>query len=626
MMKYFYIIALIFFLSQSLFSQESRTKQQVVIDSLNKVGLDYSITNVFKSDSILRSTLKDAYKIGYQFGIAMAINNRGELFLHSGKYDSCLILIDKAINIRVKINDLKGLGESYTIIGEVNRILGNYEKATENYVKALKYAEDAKDKHGLARLKVDMGLVYVAQSKYKEARLNFTEAAVDLKELGSIDHVADCYNNLAMVCYYEDNYDEAADWLKKAFDIYAENNNVKGQAISSTNIGATYSETGNFDEAEKYYKKGLYLFKQLQNEVYETTILLNLGDLYRKKKEFASAEKYLILSLDKATSLNNREHKKFAYSYLAALYEETSEFKKSIEYLTLYNEIKDSIINATNTKTISELEVKYQSEAKQRVLDEQNKEIEIAAVESKNQKIIIWAVSIGLALIIIFSIIIVHRLRVSNTQKRLIEEKNKENELLLGEIHHRVKNNLQVISSLLSLQERDITDETAKAAILEGKERVQSMGLIHKMLYQQNNFSGINMSEYIKKLISGLLDSFGKNSNDFELNYNIKNISLDVDTAIPLGLIINELVINSLKHAYTITSMPKMNISLQEVDSHLVLKVEDNGAGEVADLESSQSFGMKLVKSLSKQLSGTINIEQQNGLSFKVAIADYKLI
>jgi len=158
-----------------------------------------------------------------------------------------------------------------------------------------------------------------------------------------------------------------------------------------------------------------------------------------------------------------------------------------------------------------------------------------------------------LILIVAFSAIIAFRLRVSNAQKQIIQNKNKENELLLGEIHHRVKNNLQVISSLLSLQERNITDETAKAAIMDGKERVQSMGLIHKMLYQQNNFSEINMSEYIEKLISGLLESFGKRSEDFELNYDIKDVNLDVDTAIPLGLIINELVVNALKHAYTVT-------------------------------------------------------------------------
>ncbi|HNP17296.1 MAG TPA: tetratricopeptide repeat protein [Fulvivirga sp.] len=624
-MKY-YLLALSFLLTQSIFSQEIEDQQRFVIDSLNKIGLDYSISDISKSDSILKSTLKDARNLKYDYGIAMALNNRGEMFLHSGKYDSSLVLVEKAIIIRDKINDLKGLGDSYTIIGEVHRIQGDYEKATENYIKALRFAEDANDKQGLARLKVDIGLVYVAQNKYKEARVNFTKAAEELRELGSINHVADCYNNLAMVCYYEDKYNEAADWLKKALVIYVENNNVKGQAINSTNIGATYSETGKYDEAEKYFLKGLALFRQLKNEVYETTILLNLGDLYRKKKEFIQAEKYLKLSLEKAISLKNREHKKFAYSYLAAVYEETFEYKKSIEYLTLYNNIKDSIINDINTKSISELEAKYQSEAKQRALDEQEKEIALAAAESNKQKIIIWAVSIGLLLIIVFSFIIWNRLRISNTQKQIIQTKNTENELLLGEIHHRVKNNLQVISSLLSLQERNTTDKTTKAAILDGKERVQSMGLIHNMLYQQNNFSGINMSEYIEKLIAGLLDSFGKKPEDFELKYDIKNINLDVDTAIPLGLIINELVVNALKHAYSATKEPKINVGLKEINNQLVLEVEDNGTGEVVDVQSSESFGMKLVNSLSRQLRGTIDIEQRGGLCFKIAINDYKLI
>ena len=198
--------------------------------------------------------------------------------------------------------------------------------------------------------------------------------------------------------------------------------------------------------------------------------------------------------------------------------------------------------------------------------------------------------------------------------------------MLLGEIHHRVKNNLQVISSLLSLQERSIDDVSAKAAILEGKERVKSMGLIHKMLYQNDNYAGVEMDDYAQQLISSLLDSFGMNGSKIKLDINFSKLKLDVDTAIPVGLIINELVINSLKYAYDKTASPQLKVNLTETSAELLLEVADNGSGSANALINSKSFGMKLIKSLSRQLGGSLSITENEGISIKINITDYKLV
>lgn len=231
-----------------------------------------------------------------------------------------------------------------------------------------------------------------------------------------------------------------------------------------------------------------------------------------------------------------------------------------------------------------------------------------------------------LILIIGFSAFIANRLKLSNKQKIIIEQKNKENELLLGEIHHRVKNNLQVISSLLSLQERSIDDVATKSAIAEGKERVKSMGLIHKMLYQNDNYSGVEMDNYGRELIKGLIDSFGIKATDIDVNLNFSRLKLDVDTAIPVGLIINELVINTLKYAFEKTNSPTINVSLIKQAENLILEVSDNGTGKVSDLENSKSFGMKLINSLAKQLGGKLVISDESGLHFKISISHYKLV
>ena len=218
------------------------------------------------------------------------------------------------------------------------------------------------------------------------------------------------------------------------------------------------------------------------------------------------------------------------------------------------------------------------------------------------------------------------RTRELEIEKREVEKKNEENELLLGEIHHRVKNNLQVISSMLSLQERNISDPTAKAALSEGKERIKSMALIHKMLYQGNSFLGVNMREFTHKLTTGLLATFGLCTTKFKIDINSSAIKLDIDTAIPLGLVLDELIINALKYACINNKNPTLKLSLEEVNQTLLLTVWDNGNGKTEQLENSNSFGMKLVKSLSRQIGGTIFFDDTNGLKITIAIKDYKIV
>lgn len=211
-------------------------------------------------------------------------------------------------------------------------------------------------------------------------------------------------------------------------------------------------------------------------------------------------------------------------------------------------------------------------------------------------------------------------------EKRAVEQKNEENELLLGEIHHRVKNNLQVISSMLSLQERNIKDPIAKAALSEGKERIKSMALIHKMLYQGDSFLGVDMEDFARKLATGLLSTFGMCEETVKIEIDFPNLKLDIDTAIPLGLILDELIINALKYACTENDAPIFKISLAEKNQHLLLVFWDNGKGKKEMLENSKSFGMKLVKSLARQIGGAISFDDTDGLKISIAIKEYKIV
>jgi len=205
-----------------------------------------------------------------------------------------------------------------------------------------------------------------------------------------------------------------------------------------------------------------------------------------------------------------------------------------------------------------------------------------------------------------------------------IKESLKEKEALLKEIHHRVKNNMQIISSLLSLQSRYIKDKESFGVFKESQNRVKSMAMIHERLYNSKGLSKIDFREYIENLVYDLFYSYGINQNFIKIEINTDDISLNVDTAIPCGLIINELVTNSIKYAFPGEECKhrecKIYVKLHRNNENFLLIVGDNGTGlpEDVDLEHSETLGLRLVRSLVDQIDGTIELHSNGKTEFKI--------
>lgn len=210
------------------------------------------------------------------------------------------------------------------------------------------------------------------------------------------------------------------------------------------------------------------------------------------------------------------------------------------------------------------------------------------------------------------------------TEQRTAEKKLKsslqDKDLLLREIHHRVKNNLQIISSLLNLQSRYIQDEDALNVFTESQNRVKSMAIIHEKLYKSRSMSKIDFEEYITDLTDSLFYSYHINPSKAVLVKDIDKIFFDVDTAIPCGLIINELITNCLKHAFPDDTSGTISIKLLKVGEDYLLSVADDGAGfpEEIDFQNTESLGLQLVNNLVNQLDGTIELDRSNGTRFKI--------
>ncbi len=207
-------------------------------------------------------------------------------------------------------------------------------------------------------------------------------------------------------------------------------------------------------------------------------------------------------------------------------------------------------------------------------------------------------------------------------QKRVIEQALEEKEALLKEIHHRVKNNLQLVSSLLQLQSKKFKDPEIIKAMEEGQGRVKSMAIIHEMLYQNENIINIPFKSYLQSLVQNINISFGESANDIKVTMEVPDVAFNVDTAIPLGLIMNELIYNCFKYAFDEKQQGHVNISLKDrgADSY-VLNIVDNGKGLPDDFEQrkSKSLGLRLVTMLSKQLEGELAFESsEKGTSINI--------
>ena len=213
--------------------------------------------------------------------------------------------------------------------------------------------------------------------------------------------------------------------------------------------------------------------------------------------------------------------------------------------------------------------------------------------------------------------------------EKMIKESLKEKEILLQEIHHRVKNNLQIISSLLKLQIKNISDESTLTLFQDCHNRIKTMALIHEQLYQSKDFSEIDFEEYIRCLVIHLFNIYRQNSGEVLLDLNVKNVSFDIDTAIPCGLLINELISNSLKYAFPNSSKGIIHISLSSTKNtktssnghpNYTLVVKDNGIGLPSHihLKTAETLGLKLVDALTRQLQGKITLRRNHGTTFNI--------
>jgi len=560
--------------------------------------------------------------------VANGLSNIAASYSQKGEWELAVEYDKKSLRIREEYADLEGIANCLNNLGFVYTRQGDLASAMDAYFKCLKISEESKDSLGIGHSLLNIGSGFYRQGDYEEA-LKFLQRALKIREqIKDKKGVATALNNIAVVYDAKLDYENSLKMYLRVLDIYESMNRKRGIAETYNNIGNVYNQKKEHREAMKFYEMSYAIHKEINNELGIARVLVDMS----KANSILGNDKVALLQAENGLELSKKnkllEYIMDAADQLRLLYRKKGDFAKALDMNDLFIQIKDSLSSEKAKKASIRTQFQFEFDKKEALMkEEKEKQQMLAELKETQQRTVVWVFIIGLLIVAGFSVYIYYRLQVTRQQKQIINKKNAENELLLSEIHHRVKNNLQVISSLLSLQERSTENEGAKSAILEGKERVKSMELVHKMLYQNSKFSGIEMHDYVNKLTLGLIESYGLSKDEVELNTKFEPLTLDVDTAVPLGLIMNELIVNSLKYAKNSTQKLNLKIELQiNKDKALQLILADNGKGKVADIEKSNSFGLKIVKALIRQLNGIMEINEAHGLNYTIAFKNFKLI
>ncbi|WP_245557509.1 histidine kinase dimerization/phosphoacceptor domain -containing protein [Neolewinella persica] len=579
-------------------------------------------------DTLFERALALAHELHDTLSLTVLHANQSVYNLNMGEVGKGLVNIDEAIKYAIASNQADWLPFSYTVKMELLMVGGNTKESAElasaqakEYHKTGDFYNEAEAYQLLSKISASLG-------NYELTMMYDSIAIALARQINNPGLLA------SILCSSSDNYNllgypEKGLLLAEEALVVAEENKLEfeiGNLLNSRAVANT--ALGNYAEALKDHE----LLKELEGDQGYSWWMIGRGILLQRIGRHEEARKLLLeaVQLIKATSNNPLELKR-CYQALQTVGLNQAQYDSVAWYGKLMETEQDSLQTAKNIRNLLELEEKYKAEEKEAEIRLQQEQLARQAQEEQlaRQRVKLYATACGLLLALIMGIIffrLSQRLEKSNLEKeQLLSEK----ETLIGEIHHRVKNNLQVVSSLLQLQRRglDSDDEKGQEALLESQSRVGAMGLIHIKLYQGKEVTSVHMPEYLEDLGETLLDAY-RLEEQVEIFYDVADINLKVDIAIHLGLIINELVTNAMKYAFPKGQEGTIEIALYRENDQLLLVVADNGVGTAGAKKraDSTSFGSNLIRLLTKKLKGEIKVLEGQGYGVEIRFPEQGLV
>jgi two-component sensor histidine kinase/tetratricopeptide (TPR) repeat protein len=581
-----------------LMKQDSLRKRLAIqSDDTNKVKLLNSLASTYyqtSKDSIdyySSRAIQLAKQLSYHFGEAEAEAHQAAYYRLKGDYTTSVNKLQRGIKIYEEQHATGPAADNYLDIAQVYKDMGGSSLTLEYINKGIGYSWHAynlfnsiHDTAGMVESLNMCGILYRDIAKinghenyYDTAFAVYTKAVAMVERSGKGQRsISKLYNNISQVYNeYKKDYKKALDYLFKSEALNKKNHNLSSLSFNYGNISLAYVKLNQPAEALIYARKML-----------ETARLLERPERVRN-----------------------------GYNAMYTAFSAAGRFDSALYYYKQSDVLDDSLNNVAKTNEAIDLQTKYESGKKELEI----RRLNIESTAKNKQIVILVSALVIFALLTACMLWLYQRIK---KQRQEIANQSKKLEIMMKELHHRVKNNLQIVSSLLSLQTYKVQDEEAVLVLKESQQRVQAMSFIHQRLYKTESLTAVNMKEYLTDLAESLVSSYGFNRDDFDLYIMVEKEMLDIDKALPIGLIINEIVTNALKYAYRNSNRPALHITLTEEDAKLVCSIKDNGIGidEQQWKQKKNSFGKQLITALCKQLRAQQALVVNEGTQFTITI------
>jgi len=647
------ISILTYFFSSKVLSQNNEKNQ---VDEFNKISKDFYKTDYDSSKFYALKALILSEQINYTAGWLKALLSMGESYLKMGLTDSAKFYYDNVIKFSVKHNKFRlysffayaGLGEIQYNNGYYETALdyytksekmlpkqekekyfafllnsrarsfkrmGELDKAQRLFVEALKYADINNDDNLQSTILINLGIINRNIRQFDIALNYYHKALMLFENNNDTIGIGDTYQNMASVYFDKNNNSKSLEYnlfAKKIFDkVDSENINY---ATLINNIGLNYLNLHRYDSAASFYKQAINISEKIRDTYGVADTKINLAEVLYIKNKINEARKIIYKAIDESRKIDAIDIEIHAFNILVERESVIGNFKEAFFAQSKLRVLYDSLMDIERINGINELQTKYETKEKEQKITLLQKENELKQSEVKQKaQQRNWLTGFFIVMLIV-TVIIYFYYKKTKTAKNKIET-------LQREIHHRVKNNLAINRRMIEVAEEKTNDKESRRILQQLEMRITSMAEIHEQLYRKKDITTVDFKKYLNDINEKIASAFEMDKPEINQNFS-GDIEIGFDKAVPLGLIVNELLTNAYKYAKDGSTLPKITIDVSKDSGKIKLRVSDNGKGfpEEFDINKIKSYGLKLVNGLTRQLNGTIEFFNMKGANVEIVV------
>lgn len=653
-MKTVVIYLLITFFPTCLFGQLGRNGEVLRDSTLGKANSYVNIGNSYFTKKDYATALNHFEKakplfaeLGKEAELGRLLKTMGDVYAAKSMFRQSFDNYREAIAYLRKTGQLKLLNECQDAMGKMALDFGQTNGAIGHYKRSLAIKSTLNDADGIINTTAKLSKIYLSQKQYDSA-FYYNQAAQRLAKTNA-EALTDAAIDEFIILSFQGKLTEAAATKKLAERLVAQQQNPTHKIKLLAATSNYYLAQKDKDMAGKYFDSAAVSIEKARSPELAVAGLSLLADMSSQNEDYKTAFRMQKL-MDRYKDIFRSEH----IETISAEIKNTTEARlkeQEIEFLNLQKKLADEKLDKTellrlalkrenlwidsslksqllltnlktNESNLRKKQLDKERELSQSLSRENQLKQKLLNDERKNQQLL-W---LGMAALALAGGIIFWQYKKQSNKNVIINKQAAELVVLNKEIHHRVKNNLQVISSMLDLQSASLNDAKATAIIKEGIQRVQSMAFIHQNLYEGNAVNSVNINEYIKMLSVHLFQTYNIRTDKIQLHTQIENLKLHTDTAIPLGMILNELISNALKYAFKNVENGDIWVTMKKTEHELLLQVKDNGVGLPIgfDPDKTTTFGYEIIKAFLQKMKARMKIDRNNGTDVEIIISKFK--